>query len=57
MKEYKIIKKGFWQKSSSLEENINQHARDGWVIKSAIGDMNGNFTKIILERDRYRREG
>jgi hypothetical protein len=38
MKEYKIIKKGFWQKAHDLEESINQHARDGWEIKSAIGD-------------------
>ena len=57
MKEYKIIKKGFWQKVHDLEESLNQHARDGWEIKSTIGDMNGNIAKIILERDKYRRDG
>ena len=57
MKEYKIIKKGFWKKDADLEERINGYARDGWELKSAIGDMEGNFSKIILERDKYRRDG
>jgi len=56
MKEYKIIKKGFWKNISDLEESINQYARDGWEIKSAIGDGHGNISKIILERDKYRNE-
>lgn len=56
MKEYKIIKKGFWKKDSDLEDRINQYAKDGWEIKTATGDMEGNFSKIILERDKYRRD-
>ena len=56
MKEYKIIKKGFWKKDSDLEDKINRYARDGWEITSAIGDMEGNFSKIILERDKYRNQ-
>lgn len=54
MKEYKIIKKGFWKKDLDFEEIINQHARGGWEIKIGLGDTSGNFTKIILERDKNR---
>jgi hypothetical protein len=54
MKEYKIIKKGFWKKEMELEDTINQFARDGWELKSAIGDGHGNFSKVILERDKNR---
>lgn len=54
MKEYKIIKKGFWKKESELENTINQHAREGWEIINAIGDGHGNFSKVILGRDKYR---
>ena len=57
MKEFKIIKKGFWKKDTDLEDRINQYARDGWEIVSAIGDMEGNYSKIILQRDKYRRDG
>ena len=49
MKEYKIIKKGFWKKDSELENTINQHAREGWEIINAIGDGHGNFSKVIFE--------
>ncbi len=54
MKEYKIIQKGFWKKDNYLEDAINQFARDGWVLSSAVGDNMGNFTKLILERDKNR---
>ncbi|MEN8124515.1 MAG: DUF4177 domain-containing protein [Bacteroidota bacterium] len=54
MKEYKIIQKGFWKKDADLEDSINQFSREGWVVKSAVGDSTGNFTKIILERDKNR---
>ncbi|MCK5677647.1 MAG: DUF4177 domain-containing protein [Flavobacteriaceae bacterium] len=54
MKEYKIIEKGFWKKNSDLEDTINRHAREGWEVKSAIGDGHGNFSRVILERDKYR---
>jgi len=54
MKEYKIIQKGFWKKTSDLEDSINQYAREGWEVKSAIGDNTGGFSKIILERSKNR---
>ena len=54
MKEYKIIKKGFWKKQSDLENRINQFAREGWALKNSIGDMEGNFSGVILERDKNR---
>jgi len=54
MKEYKIIKKGIWKKSIDFEDTINQFARDGWEIKSAIGNGHGDFSKVILERDKNR---
>ena len=54
MKEYRIIQKGFWKKDSSLEDLINQYAREGWEVKSAVGDHTGNFTKVILERNKNR---
>ncbi len=54
MKEYKIIQKGFWKKNSDLEDAINRFAREGWEVKSAIGDGHGNFSRVILERDKYR---
>jgi hypothetical protein len=54
MKEYKIIEKGFWKKNSHLEDAINQYAREGWVVKSAIANGHGDFSKVILEREKYR---
>lgn len=54
MKEYKIIKKGIWKKNTDFEDTINQFARDGWEIKSAIGNGHGDFSKVILERDKNR---
>jgi hypothetical protein len=54
MKEYKLIKKGFWTKDPDFEEQLNQYAREGWSVKSCIGDGHGNFSRIILERDKNR---
>lgn len=54
MKEYKIIKRGFWKKDADLEEIINQHAKGGWEVKSVIGDQSGSITKLVLERDKNR---
>jgi hypothetical protein len=53
MKEYKIIKKGFWKKDEFLEDLLNQYGRDGWAVITAIGD-HGDIQKIILERDKSR---
>ena len=54
MKEYKIIKKSFWKKDDVFEDALNQFSREGWEVKSAIGDNHGNFSKVILERDKNR---
>ncbi len=53
MKEYKILKKSFWKKDEHLEDKLNQFARDGWSVISAVGD-HGDISKIILERDTTR---
>jgi len=54
MKEYKIIKKGIWKKDVDFEDIINQFGRDGWEVKSAVGNGHGDFSKVILERDKNR---
>jgi len=54
MKEYKIIEKSIWKKTSYLEDAINQYARESWEVKSAVGDGHGNISKVILEREKYR---
>ncbi len=54
MKEYKIIKKSLWKKDADFEDIINQFARDGWEVKSAVGNGHGDFSKVILERDKNR---
>ena len=54
MKEYKIIKKGIWKKDIDFEDIINQFGRDGWEVKSAVGNGHGDFSKVILERDKNR---
>jgi len=54
MKEYKILKKSIWKKSIEFEDSLNQLAREGWEVVSAIGNNHGDFSKIILEREKYR---
>ena len=54
MKEYKIIKKGFFKKDPELEDRINQYAREGWEVTTAIQNGHGDFSKVILERDKNR---
>jgi len=54
MKEYKVIKKSFWKKDIDFEDELNQLARESWEVKSCIGDGHGNFSKVILERDKNR---
>jgi len=53
MKEYKIIKKGFFKKDEFLEDLLNQFARDGWAVISAVGE-HGDINKVILEREKSR---
>ncbi len=54
MKEYKIVERNFWKNDQVLEDTINQYAREGWEVTSAIGNQGGRFTRVILERDKYR---
>ena len=54
MKEYKILKKGIWTKDPDFEDLLNQHAREGWEVCSAIQNGHGNFARVILERDKNR---
>jgi hypothetical protein len=54
MKEYKVIKKGFWKKDPDFEETLNRFAREGWEVTSAIQNRHGDFSKVILERDKNR---
>lgn len=54
MKEYKILKKGIWTKDKDFEDQLNQFAREGWVVKSAIQNGHGQFSRVILERDKNR---
>ena len=52
MKEYKIISKGFWKKDLDFEDTINQYAREGWEVVSTLSNGHGNFSKMILGRDK-----
>lgn len=54
MKEYKVIKKGFWKKDLDFEAGLNDYAREGWQVISAISNGHGDFSKVILERDKNR---
>jgi len=52
MKEYKVIqpKLGFRNRFQNFENVLNQHAREGWVVKSIAE----NWTSVVLERDKNR---
>lgn len=52
MKEYKIIAKGFWKKDVFFENTLNQYAREGWEVVSALSNGHGDFSKVIFERDK-----
>jgi hypothetical protein len=52
MKEYKIITKGFWKKDAIFEDTLNQYAREGWEVVSALSNGHGDFSKVILEREK-----
>jgi len=54
MKEYKIIKKSIWRKDADYEDSLNQLAREGWEVISAVGNGHGNISKVILEREKNR---
>lgn len=52
MKEYKIIKKSLLKNDSFFEDFLNQLAREGWEVITAIGNGHGNISKVILERSK-----
>jgi basic membrane lipoprotein Med (substrate-binding protein (PBP1-ABC) superfamily) len=54
MKEYKILKKSIWKKSIEFEDNLNQLAREGWEVVSAVGNNHGDISKVILSREKYK---
>lgn len=54
MKEYKIINKSIWKKDTEFEDSLNQYAREGWTVISAIGNGHGKISKVILEREKNR---
>ena len=54
MKEYKIIKKGFWGKNIDFEDSINQLAREGWEVTVALSNGHGDFSKVIMGREKNR---
>ncbi|QHI38782.1 hypothetical protein IMCC3317_41820 [Kordia antarctica] len=54
MKEYKVIKPslGWRNRSEKLEEILNNHAKQGWILK----DLNKNegAIQIVFERNKNR---
>ncbi len=50
MKEYKILTRKAFEGFKSFEERINQHAREGWEVKTSDKDL----YNIILERSKNR---
>lgn len=52
MKEYKVIqpKLGFRKRSQNFEDILNEHAREGWVVK----DIAANWVSVVLERNKNR---
>ncbi|MDP4704312.1 MAG: DUF4177 domain-containing protein, partial [Polaribacter sp.] len=52
MKEYKVVtwKMGMTKNNERLEETLNQHAREGWVV-THIAEQSA---RIVFERDKNR---
>ncbi|KPM31770.1 Hypothetical protein I595_2265 [Croceitalea dokdonensis DOKDO 023] len=52
MKEYKVVSYAlkFSGNNQHLEDILNQHAREGWVVK----DVAEQTMRIIFERDKNR---
>ncbi|TXD48749.1 DUF4177 domain-containing protein [Polaribacter sp. IC073] len=52
MKEYKLVelKLGFRNRIQKFEDVLNQHAREGWVLK----EIPQGWNSIILERNKNR---
>ncbi|NHF61355.1 DUF4177 domain-containing protein [Flavobacteriaceae bacterium TP-CH-4] len=53
MKEYKIIKqktKVFGDNDATFEKELNDYARLGWQVTSAVMPSHSTAMKVILER-------
>jgi hypothetical protein len=52
MKEYKVItwKMGMTKNDIRLEETLNQHAREGWIVTH----ISEHSARIVFERDKNR---
>jgi len=52
MKEYKVImtKLRLRNRSQAFEDQLNQHAREGWIVKH-VGQ---GWSSVVLERDKNR---
>ena len=52
MKEYKVVswKMGLSNNNQRLEDTLNEHAQQGWVLK----EVAENSMRIIFERDKNR---
>ena len=50
MKEYKVTnwKAGLTRNNKKLEDFLNQHAREGWILKH----INEQSFRVVLERDK-----
>ncbi|HZW63181.1 MAG TPA: DUF4177 domain-containing protein [Flavobacteriaceae bacterium] len=55
MKEYKVITPslGFRNKHKKLEEILNSHARDGWILNSITPHAHG-VSFLVFERNKNR---
>tara|TARA_R110002051_G_scaffold157113_1_gene228700 strand:- start:8838 stop:9008 length:171 start_codon:yes stop_codon:yes gene_type:complete len=55
MKEYKIIsQKGklFKNSDAEFEKELNEYARQGWIVVNSIFNPNTYSMKVILERSK-----
>ncbi|SDR87013.1 protein of unknown function [Polaribacter sp. KT25b] len=52
MKEYKVVqpKLSFRNRLQSMEDNLNQYAREGWNVINIAP----NWSNIVLEREKNR---
>ncbi len=55
MKEYKVASPslGFRNWPQKLEDFLNNHAREGWMVKEITGAESGAYI-VIFERDKNR---
>lgn len=55
MKEYKVLNPslGFRNRTEKLEDILNNHAREGWVVNTITSHQHG-ISYIVLEREKNR---